>query len=310
MYASLVSFAQKSCDTIADNLTHKASMLDSLLIPQTRTGAAWRVVFWCGFIACISMLICNHACWRYFPEFATQHSAQILFLSFSLTTLIAAPLVSVFFSMTLRLSRTNEKLREVATRDGLTGLLNRTALEDIIRRRQSETAKPEAHDDALIVIDIDHFKAINDQYGHAAGDQVLRMAGVCISGNTFERDHVARIGGEEFAVFMLNCGPNGAAFAAERIRRALADSKAQFEGETIRITASLGGALFPRGANYHGIYRSADNALYRAKRSGRDRCDFNGLPLCARVGSASRPDANIAAEDADSAKASIRSIAR
>jgi diguanylate cyclase (GGDEF)-like protein len=191
--------------------------------------------------------------------------------------LIALPVISAFFAMSLRMGSLNAHLREMATRDGLTGLLNRTAFEEKVRWRH-ETATTEIEpEDALIVIDIDHFKSVNDSFGHTAGDHVLRMVSVCIAGNVFERDHVGRIGGEEFAIYLLNSGPNGAVRAAERIRAALEDSKAHFEGQTIRVTASLGGALYPRGAAYQSIYSGADNALYRAKREGRNRCEFNSL---------------------------------
>ncbi len=259
-------------------------MLDHLILPQTRLGAAWRVLFWSVLIGCIAMLIRSAAYTHFYPEIAAEQGRSLVLLAFALGAGISLPLVTIFFSMALRLTRAMSKLKDIATHDCLTGLLNRNAFEDAVRARQGELMRDGEHEDAILVIDIDHFKSINDRNGHAAGDQVLRMASVCIAGNAFERDFVARIGGEEFAVLLKNCGPNGAAMAAERIRNALSESKTQFEGMDLQITASVGGALFPRGAEYHTTYRSADNALYRAKRNGRNRCDFNGLPLSPTIG--------------------------
>ena len=118
----------------------------------------------------------------------------------------------------------------------------------------------------------------NDRYGHAAGDAGLkRCAHICPSGLR-QQDFVARVGGEEFAVYLLGAGATGAVNAAERIRAALEDNKTYYEGNIIRVTASLGGALFPQKASYSTIFQGADFALYRAKRSGRNQCEFNGLP--------------------------------
>ncbi|WP_158284699.1 GGDEF domain-containing protein [Oricola cellulosilytica] len=253
-------------------------MLDQLFIAQNWHAAIRKSAMWTLAIGAMALASAELSFGYFFPDVWNNHSAGLRLYSFLTATVIGLPAFSLFFRMSLRLNQVNLQLQEIARRDVLTGLLNRKALTDQIRQRQNATVSPRAQEDALILIDIDHFKDVNDGFGHAAGDHVLRMVSVCIGGNVFERDYVARIGGEEFAVYLLDSGASGAVRAAERIRAAIEENKAHFEGENIRITASVGGALYPPGSSYQTIYRRADSALYRAKKSGRNRCEFNGLP--------------------------------
>lgn len=253
-------------------------MLDRIFIPRDLRASLRKTLLWSLIIAFLAVIVTQMMYGYYFPEIYAKYGHRLLVYGFFVTLLIAMPFITLFFSMTMRLSTMNSQLQEIARRDGLTGLLNRTALENLVRDRSEAPREEGAHDDALILIDIDHFKAINDTHGHAAGDHVLRMVAVSIVGNVFERDHVARIGGEEFAVYLLGAGPTGAVEAAERIRAALEENKTYFEGKVIRVTASIGGALYPQEADFGAIFQGADFALYRAKRSGRNQCEFNGLP--------------------------------
>jgi len=253
-------------------------MLEGLFIARTTSEAIRKTVMWCLLIALFAVSATDAMYAQFFPEIAANQGPALRVFTFGLATVIAAPILILFFRMSLRMSAFNAQLKEVARRDGLTGLLNRTALEEIVRRRADEPRHDEEPEDALIIIDIDHFKRINDTHGHAAGDHVLRMVSVCIAGNVFERDHVARLGGEEFGVYLVGAGAGGAVQAAERIRAALEECTSHYEGELIRVTASVGGALFPHGAAYQTIYQGADFALYRAKRTGRNSCEFNSLP--------------------------------
>ncbi|MCI5076241.1 GGDEF domain-containing protein [Oricola sp.] len=253
-------------------------MFNRLFMVRDLRSAVRKTLLWSLIIAFIAVIASRVMYHSFFPEIAAEYGARLQVFSFALTLAIATPFVGLFLLVSLRLSAFNAQLQEMARRDSLTGLLNRAALEDIIDERDSEHRPDHLDDDAFILIDIDHFKTINDTHGHAAGDHVLRSVAVSIVGNVFERDHVARVGGEEFAVLLIEAGPYGAIDAAERIRSALQDNKTYFEGAAIRVTASIGGALFPKGASYEMTYRGADFALYRAKRGGRNRCDFNGLP--------------------------------
>jgi diguanylate cyclase (GGDEF)-like protein len=257
-------------------------MLDHLFIARSKAGAVYRTLSWSLAIAVAAVISTDIMYREFFPEIARTYGPQLRYFAFAVAALIAFPITLMFFRMSLRMSAMNTQFKEMARRDGLTGLLNRSAFEEHVHNRRSYPRETGTHEDALIIVDIDHFKKINDTHGHAAGDHVLRVVSVSIAGSVFERDHVARVGGEEFAVLSLNCGASGAVDAAERIRAALEDSKAHFEGKTIRITASVGGALFPRGASFQTVYQGADYALYRAKNAGRNRCEFNGLPTSRR----------------------------
>lgn len=253
-------------------------MIERLFIVNDISAAFRKTLLWSLVIAFISVIMTQLMYSWYFPDIAAIYGKELRIFAFLVTMAIATPFVGLFAYMSLRMNSFNAHLKEMARRDGLTGLLNRTALEEKIHRRNADPDDGNPNEDALIIIDIDHFKAINDTHGHAAGDHVLRMVSVCIAGNVFERDHVARIGGEEFGVFLINAGAAGAVNAAERIRAALEECKTHYEGQIIKVTASVGGALYPRGASYQTIYQGADFALYRAKRGGRNGCEFNGLP--------------------------------
>ena len=162
---------------------------------------------------------------------------------------------------------------ELARRDPLTGLANRRALLECFERFAARSTAVR-----LMVVDIDRFKTINDRFGHDVGDAVLQAIAHLLRTHARGEICAARLGGEEFAVYLLGAGATGAVNAAERIRAALEDNKTYYEGNIIRVTASLGGALFPQKASYSTIFQGADFALYRAKRSGRNQCEFNGLP--------------------------------
>lgn len=255
-----------------------AWMIDRIFSVRDMQTAFRKTLLWSLIIAFVAAVAAQAIYAFFIPDIMAEYGTRLRMFAFLLTLAISMPFIGVFSIVMLRMASFNSQLKEMARRDGLTGLLNRTALQDLIRKRAVDSRHEDEEEDALILIDIDHFKAINDTHGHAAGDHVLRMVAVSIAGNVFERDHVARIGGEEFAVFLLGAGASGAVNAAERIRAALEENKTYYEGNIIRVTASLGGALFPQDASYHTIFQGADFALYRAKRSGRNQCEFNGLP--------------------------------
>ena len=181
-------------------------MIEKLFIVRDAPQAVRKAVVWTLLIALIAVFATDHMYAFHFPEISARYGGPLRFFAFAVTVMIAAPVVGLFFHMALRMNAFNAQLKELARRDGLTGLLNRTALEDLIRKRGVKGRGEDDLEDALIIIDIDHFKTVNDMHGHAAGDHVLRMVLVCIAGNVFERDHVARLGGEEFGVYLLNAG--------------------------------------------------------------------------------------------------------
>ncbi|MGU9980839.1 GGDEF domain-containing protein [Phreatobacter sp. HK31-P] len=158
-------------------------------------------------------------------------------------------------------------LAERARRDGMTGVLNR---EGFFQSLQG--ADPDHPAGVLLIIDVDHFKSINDRFGHPAGDRALKLAGEAISSCTRGGDFVGRIGGEEFAVFLGGASAEEAAAVAERIREKVAAIRVDVDnGESIGMTVSIGGATGGPGQALAGLLKQADQRLYEAKRQGRNR---------------------------------------
>jgi diguanylate cyclase (GGDEF)-like protein len=124
----------------------------------------------------------------------------------------------------------------------------------------------------VIVTDLDHFKAVNDTYGHAAGDRVLQALGQVLKRVKRETDLVARFGGEEFCVLCEETDARGAELLAERVREELENTELLTELGPLRVTASLGVATFPdHASNAADLFIQGDKALYEAKNSGRNR---------------------------------------
>ncbi|QYF95227.1 diguanylate cyclase [Massilia sp. PAMC28688] len=171
-------------------------------------------------------------------------------------------------------TRLQAQLNEQAVRDPLTGLFNRRYLETIVPHELARCAR-DGSSMALIMIDIDHFKAVNDRYGHQGGDEVLKaLAGLLID-SVRASDVACRFGGEEFLLLLPNMAATGAAERAEEWRTAFAAMAVPSNGEHIRATLSMGVAIHPHdGADLHALVRAADLALYRAKAEGRNRVVF------------------------------------
>ena len=164
---------------------------------------------------------------------------------------------------------------ERTVRDTLTGLYNRAYLLDQIGVLAQRSAV-QGIGVAVLMLDIDHFKQINDRYGHLAGDDVLREVAAVIRESTRNEDLVARFGGEEFVVVLPVSVPDLAAERAERIRSNLAERRIVAEGTEIRVTVSIGLAFAAAGRsrNEMALIMAADEALYQAKADGRNRVVF------------------------------------
>ena len=168
-------------------------------------------------------------------------------------------------------ARLFEQTERLATTDGLTGLSNHRTFQ---ARLEEQLALARRHGKRLSVIlaDVDHFKAVNDTYGHPVGDQVLQGAARVLLKEARATDLVARYGGEEFAVVMPETDAAGAVTIAERIRTRLAETSFRTELGPLRVTLSLGVATFPGDARAKGrLVEVADACLYHAKRHGRNR---------------------------------------
>ena len=161
-----------------------------------------------------------------------------------------------------------EKLRNQALRDPLTGLYNRRYMEDCLQRFV-RLADRENREVSVVMVDLDHFKALNDKHGHAFGDSVLRDTAMTIVGALRETDIVCRYGGEELVVILPDCNLDRAADKAELLRVRIA---ALGETHAAEISASFGVASVPyTSSGVMDLLAAADSALYRAKQAGRNR---------------------------------------
>lgn len=171
----------------------------------------------------------------------------------------------------LALQKSNEKLQLLSRTDALTGLFNRGYWSERLTNQLDRFHRYKNHC-ALVLFDIDHFKAVNDTYGHIAGDQVIKMVASLASEGIRGVDSLGRYGGEEFGLILPETSANGAFTVAERIRQAVEGETVVFEGRSIRVTISLGIAeLHERIKTDEEWLGNADDALYRSKESGRNQ---------------------------------------
>jgi len=168
-------------------------------------------------------------------------------------------------------ARLHGRLQDMAHRDGLTGVFNRRHYEGRLST-SLDRARRSGRRVALLVVDIDHFKQVNDVHGHELGDRALIAVAGLLRAGLREGDLLARYGGEEFVILLDGELDEGAALArAEEVRLAVRD--ASVAGRPVgELTVSIGVALGPDDANERGIFARADAAMYAAKRAGRDRC--------------------------------------
>jgi len=181
-----------------------------------------------------------------------------------------------------------EELRDQATKDFLTRIWNRSSILDIFRRELLRGAR-EKQPVGLVLADLDHFKAVNDTYGHFAGDAVLREFVRRLSASVRPYDSIGRYGGEEFLIVLPGCDEAGTRNQAERMREVLAIEPMSFNEESRLITCSYGATAWTPGAaaDEEPLIRITDDALYRAKRQGRNRVVF--LPCSTVIQAPSGP---------------------
>jgi diguanylate cyclase (GGDEF)-like protein len=164
-----------------------------------------------------------------------------------------------------------EEMRERATHDALTGVWNRASILEILKREINRSARKDGLLSCLMM-DLDHFKRINDDFGHQAGDDVLRVVTRRVQSALRPYDSLGRYGGEEFVVVAPDCDKNSAFSLAERLRTAVNNAPVPSATGAIPVTLSLGVASLTEDSNSpESLLRSADKALYGAKSAGRDR---------------------------------------
>jgi len=189
-----------------------------------------------------------------------------------------------------RLVQMKDALRREASRDGLTALWNRKAIFEILDRELLRAERDQSPI-GVIMIDVDHFKAINDSRGHAAGDAVLRIIASGIAAVVRPYDSVGRYGGEEFLIVAPGCGVAEAAELAERVRSHVAACSIIVGGSSVAVSLSLGVATSLQGTNSEQLLHAADTALYQAKNAGRNRVEPSSGPAAdAQKRSSNAPD--------------------
>ncbi len=196
------------------------------------------------------------------------------FVSSLISPLVLAPVFSWYFVGAFFKIRDLEKqMRELATYDSMTNLYNRgaclLALESVIRQ-----AKRAQADLVVLFIDLDHFKTINDTYGHDVGDMVIKRFANYLKISLRESDVIGRVGGEEFLVGLPNLGLDGGQFVAEKLRNGIASESIVVDATTtLQITISIGLTIHrhTEETNLRNILKKADIALYNAKNSGRNK---------------------------------------
>lgn len=173
-------------------------------------------------------------------------------------------------AMTATLSERSQTFEQAALTDALTGVQNRRYFDEALHEYLKEFGRIR-RPVGLMIIDLDHFKRVNDSHGHDVGDEVLRVVAECLKDLTRYHDIVARLGGEEFAVVAPNMNIDLLARLAERIRKAIAAAPVSKDKAKLRVTASMGLAVWDGEEDAESLFRRADQNLYQAKRGGRNR---------------------------------------
>ncbi len=214
-----------------------------------------------------------------------------LILSLSVISLIAHACIGRANTLVAKMVTTNAQLRDLADKDPLTGLLNPRAYYEVANR-MIRLAQRSSSSYALIFIDLDHFKAINDRYGHEVGDIVLCRVADCLASHMRQSDVLVRIGGEEFVFFLPETNLEGATRLGEKLRKAVECLEpTTIDGERFDISASIGIAdRHPTDQSVADIQRRADRAMYKAKGSGRNRIETDAAGPMNRVDAEIQPE--------------------
>jgi len=204
----------------------------------------------------------------FYSIFFKDRLALDLLLSGIIVIVVGYPLAYLFIGQNVKLRRMAVELDRAARTDHLTGLANRRTFFD---EADAAIARSEDGRGAFLYIDVDHFKRLNDNYGHAAGDAVLQRMGAAIQHCVREGDVAARLGGEEFGIYLTRANRGIALLVAERIRAKVAAIGREVEPAALDVTVSIGLALRGKGDDLDTLMNRADRNLYAAKESGRDR---------------------------------------
>jgi diguanylate cyclase (GGDEF)-like protein len=235
------------------------------------TPARWTTGLWLGVSGAILILRAIAVFFSPAPSYNiyTQTIVQVVAFVAAYSAMLGA---SFGFNLMLQ-ERTTQILQQIARQDELTGVFNRRYLLDKVRHELSRMSRRNSNSLILMMLDIDNFKVVNDQYGHAAGDALLKSFTAQLSEILREPDILGRYGGEEFCVLLPDTNLDKGLQVAERLRIAAKNAQISVDGETLQRSVSIGVAHASEDAlpELDKLFLEADRALYQAKQQGRDR---------------------------------------
>lgn len=197
-----------------------------------------------------------------------------IILCLKITLIVAVPFVLYVVMLQVRADLAADYFRLLSRTDHLTGLLNRRAFLDLLKGRKVREGTLSDDNDALLVIDLDHFKQVNDRFGHEAGDAVLQQVADLFRCNLRSDDIIARFGGEEFAVALNRFDAHETCTVAHRLRHTVESNVFLYDGQEIRVTISIGLVRYLKGQKLENALRQADLLTYQSKRNGRNRISY------------------------------------
>ncbi len=257
--------------------------LGAVMSPRARRQLArWTIL---GTIGCLSVAIAFNAALFW------SHGIEIFLLGMVSATVLPIILAGpLFFYLTLKLRElaiANHRLGDIASRDALTGCLNRGAFtasvsDWLANRRRAR----DATGGAFLILDADCFKSINDRFGHQEGDEALQLIASAVRSSVRASDVVGRLGGEEFGVLLPDASAGKAEEIANRIASAVETAARAHATGRYELTVSTGCAIFTDNLCYRAIFAVADRKLYEAKRAGRNRVIVADVPSLAPDGAA------------------------
>ncbi|WIY52192.1 GGDEF domain-containing protein [Devosia sp. YIM 151766] len=229
---------------------------------------AWlRVYRKTGLLTAISVVLSIVMTNAIMETFSSGINVAGLMVSIVTPLALGAPAIGLVLYKQEQLRAANTQLQKLASFDWLTGCLNRGAFTAMV----SQSLSSGSVSGALLVIDVDHFKSINDNHGHDRGDDALKLIATTLQQTAGENAPLGRLGGEEFGIFLHRLDERGVARMAERLRAAVARLAFVTDGHGCPLSISIGGATFSGQTDFRTLYKMADICLYQAKSAGRDR---------------------------------------
>ncbi len=220
-----------------------------------------------GFLLSAPFMLAGCVVYYFHLEFIADARSMIDLLNMVLCAVLMLGFIHFYET---RREEAEQKLFTLAQTDALTGLSNRASFQSALSRTLAE-CKRSGSGFALVIMDIDHFKVVNDTMGHDAGDHVLRNIGQRLTERLRTTDSVGRLGGEEFGLILRDVKPEDSFELMDELRQRIADSKLPYGEAVIQVTASFGIAHYPdHGAEVETLFRTADRCLFSCKRAGRN----------------------------------------